>query len=268
MVYALGELGYDFGTEARLDYFIQQLGGKDANPLDPLKMAEHLKEHQADANALIWTLNIDTTPIYAIKPQDQFAVLSYLRLVEFLVENEQEDVERMSVGGVLNGVTRLYNGTVVPTIEPVLRGMYNWRTDALVKALLSPGGTAGSKGKEQTDEFKEQSNGIRTFLERVYFELRNIGVSPSDRAINYAASNAFQLKEVYQDAIAEKMVLDKINVERSPICRPESDCWDVKMMFFDPTKIHERARKVYRYTVDVSDVIPVTVGSLRTWHVY
>jgi hypothetical protein len=40
------------------------------------------------------------------------------------------------------------------------------------------------------------------------------------------------------------------------------------MSFFDPTKRYERSRHVYRYTVDVSDVIPVTVGKIRHWDVF
>jgi hypothetical protein len=63
------------------------------------------------------------------------------------------------------------------------------------------------------------------------------------------------------------MELDEIDVVRSPICRPESDCWDVKLTFFDPSRMLDRARKVYRFTVDVSDVTPVTVGSVRSWSV-
>ncbi len=66
----------------------------------------------------------------------------------------------------------------------------------------------------------------------------------------------------------ENLELDSIEVERSPICRPESDCWDVKLTFFDPTNRFERARQVHRFTVDVSDVIPVTVGEVRHWNVY
>ena len=63
------------------------------------------------------------------------------------------------------------------------------------------------------------------------------------------------------------MDLDTIEVERSPICRQYSDCWDVKLMFFNPSKVFEQARKVYRFTVDVSDVVPVMVGDVRSWFV-
>ena len=63
------------------------------------------------------------------------------------------------------------------------------------------------------------------------------------------------------------MQLDTIDVERSPICRPDSDCWDVKLIFFNPSKVFEQARKVYRFSIDVGDLVPVTVGSVRSWFV-
>jgi hypothetical protein len=86
--------------------------------------------------------------------------------------------------------------------------------------------------------------------------------------MNYAATNAFQVARVFESAIGEALELDGIAVEPSPICRPGSDCWDVKLTFFDPTKRLQRARKVYRFTIDVSDVVPVTVGVVRSWSVY
>ena len=52
------------------------------------------------------------------------------------------------------------------------------------------------------------------------------------------------------------------------LCRPESDRWGIKLTFFDPTKRFERARHVYWFTVDVSDVIPVTVVEVRHCNVY
>jgi hypothetical protein len=39
-------------------------------------------------------------------------------------------------------------------------------------------------------------------------------------------------------------------------------------MFFNPVKRLEQARRAYRFTVDVSDVVPVTVGNVRHWDVY
>jgi hypothetical protein len=74
---------------------------------------------------------------------------------------------------------------------------------------------------------------------------------------------------VYEAAMMEKedTDLESIEVERSPVCRPESDCWDVKLHFFYPDRQVQTVRKVYRFCVDVSDVIPVTVGRVRSWYV-
>src|SRR6266566_2591319 len=64
-----------------------------------------------------------------------------------------------------------------------------------------------------------------------------------------------------------RVFLPADEVERSPICRLDSDCWDVKLTFFPPGKVFEQARKVYRFTVDVSDVCPVMIGKVRSWFV-
>jgi len=60
------------------------------------------------------------------------------------------------------------------------------------------------------------------------------------------------------------MQLDSIDVVRSPFCRKDSDCWDVKLKFFDPEN-DRRANRVLRYTIDVSDIMPVTLGTPRLW---
>lgn len=60
------------------------------------------------------------------------------------------------------------------------------------------------------------------------------------------------------------MQLQSLEVERSPFCRKDSDCWDVKIRFFDPENVL-RAKRVIRYTIDVSDIMPVTLGEVRVW---
>ena len=80
-----------------------------------------------------------------------------------------------------------------------------------------------------------------------------------------AATNAFEIEQVYESAMKEEMDLDTLNVVPSPICRPGSDCWDVELYFFYPERQVQTVRKVYRFTVDVSDVVPVTIGPMRSW---
>jgi len=105
---------------------------------------------------------------------------------------------------------------------------------------------------------------LGSFLDRVYFDLRNLGFASPDRALNYAATNAFQAADVFAEAVAAGMELDDIAVEKSPFCRLHSNCWDVRLKFFDPENTR-RARRIYRYTIDVSDVTPVTLGATRSW---
>ena len=87
-----------------------------------------------------------------------------------------------------------------------------------------------------------------------------------DRALNFAATNAFQAASTFAEAVARGMELDKIEVEKSPFCRLNSDCWDVKLKFFDPEN-SDRAKKVFRFTIDVRDPMPVTLGEVRSWSV-
>ncbi|MBX9447707.1 PatA/PatG family cyanobactin maturation protease [Dickeya chrysanthemi] len=258
-IFVIGQVGYDFGTEARLDYFTQVMGNKSGYPFDPVQMAEHLNtgDNAEQSNALIWTLKIDGIPVYAIKPDAQFAVLEYARLVEFLYEQETKGVERVSIAGIISGETRLFNGQVIPTISPVLRGMFNWESQDISKMLMGESAMGTSKSKE-----------LINFINRIYYELRNRGYESNERAINYAATNAYQMKEIFDDAFAEGLFLNKISAERSPVSRPESDCWDVVLEFFNPKERLTAARKLYRYTIDVSDVMPVTIGTLRSWHAY
>ncbi|WP_017317508.1 PatA/PatG family cyanobactin maturation protease [Mastigocladopsis repens] len=265
LVYALGQLGYDFGTEARRDS-IQQHMGEGANPQDPRQLLAYLDENPWDTAAIIWTLNLDATPIYAIQPQGAYAEQGYGRLRQFLLEQLTEGVERISVAGVIIGQVMLMSGQVVPVILPTLRCMYSWTTAALIEAVCG-NPPAESASEQERGAYGQRSHSVINFLERVYYELRNLGITPQERAINYAATNAFNVERIFESAIQEEMDLDRIEVERSPLCRPDSDCWDVKLTFFNPRRVFEQARKVYRFTVDVSDVCPVSVGRVRSWFV-
>lgn len=258
-VFLIGTLGYDFGTEARLDYFTQVMGNQKGHPFDPGQMATHLTENDniEQADALIWTLKVDGIPIYAIKPDSQFSVLEYARMVEFLNDQETRGVERISVAGIVSGETRLFNGQHVPTVTPVLRGMFNWKSRDLTKLIM---------GEEAVGTPK--ANELLNFINRIYYELRNRGYSSHERAVNYAATNAYQMREIFDDAFDEDLFLNKISAVTSPVSRPESDCWDVVLEFFNPKERLTTARKLYRYTIDVSDIMPVTIGTLRSWYAY
>jgi cyanobactin maturation PatA/PatG family protease len=261
LAYALGQVGYDFGTESRRDQFLQLAN---RNVHDPQQFLAYLQQDPSSAASVIWTLSMDATVVYAITPFGPFATVAYERLRDALAAQLTGTVERVSVPGHVKGSAHLLNGQEVPLLYPDVRGLYTWSTTALVEAVVGK----APKGEKLAAAFTEKAEGIHNFLERVYYEVRNLGTTPQERAMNYAATNAFQLEFIFKDACTCHMKLDTIDVERSPICRPGSDCWDVKLIFFDPAHRLERARHVYRFTVDVSEVIPVTVGKVRHWDVY
>lgn len=248
LVYALGELDYDFGTQARQDSFTQAMP-TGTNVLD------YLEQNPWEAQSLIWTLNLDATPIYAIVPNGPYASVTYERLRSFLRDG---DIERVSIPGYIAGSVRLLSGQSVPAIIPEVRGMYGWSVAALIENLTQ----ADPAGPSAED----YSNKIREYLERIYYEFRNLGVTPQERALNFSATNAFQIADVMSTGTAADVGLDTITVEKSPICRPDSDCYDVKLQFFN-LQDTRRAGKVYRFTVDVSDAIPVSIGRVRSWSI-
>ena len=246
-VYALGELDVDFGSDARRDSFTQSLPAN-------ASLADHFKDNPQDASSVHWILKLDSTPIYAIAPVGAFAHVVYQRLLEFYTDDA---IERISIPGYVTGHATLLSGQSVPTVVPELRGMYSWSTKALLENL--------TQGVEDEQERGALSGRVEDYLTRIYYDFRNLGLTPQDRALNFSASNAFQVLEVVSKAKSGHKVLQSIDVEKSPICRPGSDCYDVKLSFFDPEN-NQRSRRVFRFTVDVSDVIPVTVGTVRSWN--
>jgi hypothetical protein len=118
LVFALGQLGYDFGTEARRDSIMQHMD-EPTNPYDPHQFLAYLEKNPWDAAAILWTLNLDATPIYAIQAQSAFAQEISQRLRQFLGEQTRGEVERVSIPGYIAGSARLSNGQVVPVARNV-----------------------------------------------------------------------------------------------------------------------------------------------------
>ncbi len=274
-VYALGSLGYDFGSEARRDTFKQRMPAVSinrvsilANPYDARQMVDHLELSPAEGKSLIWTLNQELTPIYALEPQKAFASEIYAvfrMLLDGQIQPESSDdyIERVSIPGNLTDRTvELFSGQVVPVLAlPNVRGIYGWQVNALVEAAV----TTTSPDASEPDSISMRRS-LKSFLHRIYYDLRNLGQLDRDRALNFAATNAFQAASTFAEAIDSGMELDSIEVEKSPFCRLNSNCWDVKLKFFD-SEDGKRSKRLYRFTIDVANIMPVTLGKVRSWSV-
>lgn len=256
--YVIGQIGYDFGHRTRRESLVQ--AGL-VHPHDPASLLQFLAERPWCAENLIWLIVHDDQPLYALRPVGAYAPHTYELLRRFLDQQQKGEAERVSIPGYVNGSAVLENGDTVPLIMPDPRGMYAWTTAKLLAVLR--GGTRSAGGSPP-----DPAGTVENFLQRIYFEARNLGLSPQHRALNFVSTNALQVSEIYAHAIAEGFELDCITVEPSPLTRPRAELWDVKLTFFQPAHRLDRARRVYRFTVDVSDVVPVTVGAFRQWSVY
>ncbi|MGH4123211.1 MAG: PatA/PatG family cyanobactin maturation protease [Clostridium sp.] len=269
LVYALGNIGYDFGSEARRDSFTQMMSSSQnphPNPYSPNQLLDYLEKNSTHAASLIWVLNQEATPIYAIQPLGVFGSEGYKILREFLKDMSDGISDIVSIPGIVLGNVTLMNGYTVPVIVPELRGMYNWSVNKLIESVLK-------KPLNHIDlncqkDLQTKKDTMANFLKRVYYELRNFGITSKERALNYTGTNLAQIQEVLDSAILKNLSLDTIEAERSMICRPNSDCWDIKLTMFDPKNRLEKARIVYFFTLDVSDVVPVSIGTVRSWEIY
>ncbi len=261
IVFALGKLGYDFGTEARRDAFVQAVIAAEFDPNIPSKVMEFLTKNPHEAESLIWTLNLDATPIYAIVPAGPFAEVAFQNLRSAYEGQIAGKAELVSVPGVVVGSLALLSGQVVPAVLPFIRGMYAWHTDTILAKTL---GTRPKNSGPERDAYDKRAAGLTNFLNRVYYDLRNLGMTPQERALNFSATNAFQAAEVIKTATQGDIELDTIAVRKSPVCRPGSECYDIEIGFFDPRNTNI-ANKIFRFTVDVSGVMPVTIGQVRAW---
>lgn len=255
IAYTIGALWFDFGSEARYDALVQRMGDP-VGVNNPAVLLPFLADNLPFASGITFILMQEQIPVYAVQPAGPFALEIYRAMLDALQSSltPDGDLQRVAIPGLVSGTTRLANGMTLPVLYPDLRGMVMWRAKELVAAAQS---------SVADDSIPDGT--FFNFLSRVYDELRNFGLSPEDRALNFAATNAYQAAAAFADAARRKLELYRIDVRKSPICRPDSDCWDVQLVMFDPEN-DRRAGRFYRYTVDVSEVLPVTVGRTREWN--
>lgn len=266
LVYALGLLGYDFGSDARRDFFAKEMqspdngctGQKtDAVPEDPQAMLTFLKKNKDCTADLIWTLNMDGTPIYAVEPNGAFAASAYDKITAFfeyqinykIGDKPAPEYTRVAVPGKIAANVTLKSGLAVPQINPALMGL---------KQVPCQDSSQPAGGSTLQNDI----------MFRLFYELRNLGLTPADRAKN--AMNVYEIGGIVAQMQKESQTqaIESVQAEKCPVCRPNSDCWDVVLTTFDPLHVMEKAKIVYRVTMDVADVIPVEIGELQQWAAY
>ncbi|MFE4399269.1 hypothetical protein ACFRPV_36095, partial [Kitasatospora sp. NPDC056808] len=336
LVYAIGQVGVDFLTEARRDSFRQLMDPVEqavagqtgvtkelpANPYDAEQLHRYLTANPWASDKVTWTLNLDSTPLYAMEAEpaagmdwtsnplvqlgskdDVEAIVNdRSKLADALLalaapappvstvyrsfrdaylgqykysQDEDGYISRISIPGRLTDRTvRLFSGQIVPVVEVKSRGIYIWYqkqlVDAVVQAVLDQ-----AEHESLTIDKDYVRKTMDAFLDKVYYQFRNLGQTSADRALNSAGTNAFSVAGPISKAMllgqsipstvtqpgspVSLYCIDTISVEKSPYCRMGSDCQDVKVTFFDPED-DRHARVSMLFTIDVSDEFPVTLA--------
>ena len=164
-------------------------------------------------------------------------------------------IERVAIPGTLDGTVRLYNGSVVPVIVPEMRGTRSWSMQRLIDLNVST-----------DDTYAGERDNLERLAQRFFEEARNPGRSPEQRALNFAATQTFRSAQDLKRKFGKDVdwELHSITVKRSPVCRVDSDCYDVETAFFDPDN-NLRSLVVLARTYDVSDTVPVLLGEDREY---
>ena len=272
-IYALGQIGIDFGTESRRDSIAQFMRGK--SPTDEKALIAYLANAGAeDVERLIWTVRLDNTPIYALQPVGAFAANGYARLLQAYKLQVERTVPLFAIPGRAAGSVRLMSGESVPLLVPLTRGLLAWDVADAVSDFISEFDRSLSRDADDDEKARhaEQVESMRgalpqlleDFRSLVTRKYRNLGIAGSERALNYAATAAFRVYQVLVEVVKAGLVMDDIAVLKSPACRPGSDCYDVQLRLFVPADITAPLR-VFQFTVDVSDTIPVHIGEVSIW---
>src|SRR5262249_40202635 len=158
-------------------------------------LVAYLKKKPDEARSLIWTLNLELTPIYAIESTGPYGNLVDALLVEMLEgQSLPRDnplyIERSSVPALMTDRTvRIFSGQVLPIIEvDGTRGVFEWKTSDIVNSAVDAAITAS--GQPDTPLLRNEiERTFRSILNKIYYEFRNLGVTSPDRALNFAATN-------------------------------------------------------------------------------
>lgn len=298
LVNAIGQPSYDFVTQNNLDLFTAHMKEwysdlpkalKDNltdSPHDHLSMAafllyrdEHHQPNALMASQLIWLLNMNSTPVYAISPSlAEFRGNIYYTMELFLADNVGLNVEayqeftsnpessaewdtmfddikgdddemRMVLPGYISGQSKLLNRNTIESVTPVAHGLNDWTLNALMTSM------------KIEDSYKDK---LKSILKRLYVNTQNKGQTPDDRALNYSLYNIIELSEIVKEATEEDLQFSNYKIVPSKVSRQHSISREVQLTFFDPGNTN-KAATTYAMQVDVSGVTPIIVGEIQKW---
>jgi hypothetical protein len=301
--FGIGSVSYEFPDQLTRDSFLREMDARigSGDPDDPERVIGYLDANPAEARRLLWTVSINGERRYAATPSGSFAAQIYDMLAALALGAARGEIAVASLPGWTLASSRVaMDGTVLRELRvPSLRGVYGWRPEQVVRQSLTAvhsDALAGGVGRRQVagddaivagdgsenavlglsespvvswPRLREEpstavENAMLDFVNLVYFRADQEPEVSRDRALNFVATNGYQVAAAFLDAMGDGLQFIDYRTDYSPFARVGGNCWDVILRFNDPAT-SARAPREYRMTVDIADVMPVTVGRLRRW---
>lgn len=300
MAFPLGTVHVEFPDERTRQSFAESMGSRaqagDGSVDDPVALIAYLDTRPAEARRLHWVMRVNGERRYAIRPVGPYAGQVFDMLAALALGKARGEVSVSSVPGWATGdIVVLRDGSHVRELRVnSLRGLYGWQPAQVAAQSLSavhahamdgpstprPAGPAVDAGDGAVIGLSESADvqwprlrerpgpeveaALADYLQLVSFRSDQEPEVSRERALNFCATNGFQAAMAFADAMADGMEFEDYRLEYSPFARVSGGCWDVVIVFRDPVR-GRRALREYRLTVDIGDVMPVSVGRLRRW---
>jgi hypothetical protein len=190
-------------------------------------------------------------------------------LILFMNEAPNRASKVAIAGTLTNKRVTLANGDQVEVIQPDLRGMSTWNTLRLFRVALR--WFTGPQTQNDADAW----GFVARVVSRLYELTRNDGKTPQERAINWASTAFLQevrsllRSRIFRDLIGgdDGLKVGAVNdiQIRPAACQESGGEYDVEISLFNVASAL-RGLTVVASTVDISDVVPVTLGQTRVFN--
>ncbi|MCA1678316.1 MAG: peptidase S8, partial [Actinobacteria bacterium] len=153
-------------------------------------------------------MSLEGSPVYALSAVGPYAAEIHVALIGLLGRqaalDERARLQRVCLAGRLTDrCVELLSGQVVAVVEiDGPRGLHGLNVAALADAAIAHLPALSGVARQALRA------ALSDFLTRVHVELANVGVTPAQRALNFAATNAYQAADSFAAALARGMVLD------------------------------------------------------------
>lgn len=275
-VYALGEIGFtftsesvkrsvedDLGSSANTGAFLQAM----RSPAPRYGAMHPPTDRLYYADALLWTLNINTVPAYVIRPEGLYARDAYQQLIRCMLTDQAQSSYpvRCALSGTTSGTMRLLNGTELPVVIPAGNGITIQPVAALLTNLIGRIPTAKA-GSRKLLQLHAKTNHLLNTIEHLHTITANNGILAKERAINYALQQAIVTRTIFSATYTRNLSLHSIEAVSALHAPPGMTCFEVQLTFINPSDKSGEAATVFSFPIDVSHTTPVLTGTIKTWN--